>query len=203
MVEGETDGWRQVATDGHDRGTPGFESVGDAVQLVSELLNRGAHQVVGAGFDSFSQSESVIGEDVAGQQAVAAQALFGFRKLLLRPAPAPGVGALLTDDEWLADYAAAAHTLVDPDSLAFWQVVTGVKMSILAWRAVEVTPPGREHDLLVDLFGQLQEQLVQRLAAGRTWLRSQPAPGSTSWKSALPSPIRLRSPIRCWWAGRG
>ncbi len=75
------------------------------------------------------------------------------------------VGALLTDDDWLADYASAARSLVDPDSLAFWQVLTGVKMSILAWRAVEATPPGREHDLLVDLFGQLQQQLLQRLAA--------------------------------------
>lgn len=75
------------------------------------------------------------------------------------------VGALVTDDEWLADYAAAAHIGIDAGSLGFWQVLTGVKMSILAWRAVEATPPGREHDLLVDLFGQLQQQLVQRLAA--------------------------------------
>ena len=69
MVEGETDGWRQVAADGHNRSTPGIESVGDAVQFISELLNGGTHQVVGPGFDSFPQSESVIGEDVAGQEA--------------------------------------------------------------------------------------------------------------------------------------
>ncbi len=37
-------------------------------------------------------------------------------------------------------------------------------MSVLAWRAVEATAAGKEHDLLVALFGQLQSQLVQRLA---------------------------------------
>lgn len=76
------------------------------------------------------------------------------------------VGALLSDEDWLGDYSNAAGVAIDDDSLAFWQMLTGVKMSILAWRAVEATSPGKEHDLLVALFGQLQTQLEQRLA---TW----------------------------------
>lgn len=73
------------------------------------------------------------------------------------------VGALLSDDDWLQDYGNASGVTVDAPSLVFWQVLTGVKMSILARRAVEATPAGKEHDLLVGLFGQLQEQLGQRL----------------------------------------
>ena len=73
------------------------------------------------------------------------------------------VGALLSDDEWLADYRDASGIAIDAESLAFWQVLTGVKMSILAWRAVEATPPGKEHDLLVALFEQLQVQLDVRI----------------------------------------
>jgi len=73
------------------------------------------------------------------------------------------VGALLSDDDWLDAYSSAAGVSVDAGSLAFWQVLTGVKMSILAWRAVEATPPGKEHDLLVALFGQLQAQLDERI----------------------------------------
>ena len=73
------------------------------------------------------------------------------------------VGALLSDDDWLAAYGNAAEVTIDARSLAFWQVLTGVKMSILAWRAVEATPPGKEHDLLVALFSQLQAQLDERI----------------------------------------
>ena len=73
------------------------------------------------------------------------------------------VGALVSDDDWLDDYAAASGAAIDADALAFWQVLTGVKMSILAWRAVEATSPGKEHELLVKLFDQLQQQLAAHL----------------------------------------
>ncbi len=73
------------------------------------------------------------------------------------------VGALLTDGEWIAGYERASHRTVDPHALRFWQMLTGVKMSILAWRAVEQTPSGREQDLLRALFGQLQAELEARL----------------------------------------
>ena len=71
------------------------------------------------------------------------------------------VGALLSDDDWVAAYEDASGQPVDRDALRFWQVLTGVKMSLLAWRAVERTPPGKEHDLLRTLFSQLQDPLRQ------------------------------------------
>lgn len=74
------------------------------------------------------------------------------------------VGAMLTDDEWLDDYATAAGRSIDAESLRFWQILTGVKMSILAWRAYERTKPGKEHDLLLALFEQLQHQLRDNLS---------------------------------------
>jgi aminoglycoside phosphotransferase (APT) family kinase protein len=73
------------------------------------------------------------------------------------------VGALVTDDEWIADYRHASGVSIDAGPLTFWQVLTGVKMSVLAWRAVEATPAGKEHDLLIELFEQLQAQLEQRI----------------------------------------
>ncbi len=36
------------------------------------------------------------------------------------------VGALVTDEDWLADYAGATAAPIDAASLAFWQVLTGV-----------------------------------------------------------------------------
>lgn len=74
------------------------------------------------------------------------------------------VGGLLSDDEWLAAYERATGRLVDRDALRFWQLLTGVKMSLLAWRAVERTAPGKEHDLLRSLFLGLQDQLEQNLS---------------------------------------
>ncbi|MFN0028610.1 MAG: phosphotransferase family protein, partial [Acidimicrobiales bacterium] len=73
------------------------------------------------------------------------------------------VGALLPEQDWIAAYETAAERTVDPGALRFWQVLTGVKMSLLAWRAVERTPPGREQDLLQTLFDQLQAELLERL----------------------------------------
>lgn len=73
------------------------------------------------------------------------------------------VGALLSDEDWIAAYAEASAQPVDRDALRFWQVLTGVKMSLLAWRAVQRTPPGKEHDLLRALFTQLQDQLRANL----------------------------------------
>lgn len=76
------------------------------------------------------------------------------------------VGAMLTDDEWLDDYSTAAGRPIDAESLRFWQILTGVKMSILAWRAYERTQAGKEHDLLLALFEQLQHQLRDNLDDG-------------------------------------
>ena len=73
------------------------------------------------------------------------------------------VGAMLTDAEWIAAYETASGLPVDAAALRFWQILTGVKMSLLAWRAVERTAPGKEHDLLRRLFGQLQTQLDHNL----------------------------------------
>lgn len=74
------------------------------------------------------------------------------------------VGAMLTDAEWIASYESASGRTVDPVALRFWQILTGVKMSLLAWRAFERTAPGREHELLGTLFAQLQRQLDDNLA---------------------------------------
>jgi aminoglycoside phosphotransferase (APT) family kinase protein len=74
------------------------------------------------------------------------------------------VGALLTDDEWIGAYQTASDRSVDHDDLRFWRVLTGVKMSLLAWRAYERTPPGAEKDLLHALFSGLQAQLGENLA---------------------------------------
>lgn len=41
-----------------------------------------------------------------------------------------------------------------------------MKMSILAWRAVERTPPGAEHDLLLKLHADLGHELDERLLKG-------------------------------------
>lgn len=73
------------------------------------------------------------------------------------------VGALLPDEQWVAAYEQAAATSVEARALRFWHVLTGVKMSLLAWRAVERTPPGPEQDLLRSLFDQLQVELRLRL----------------------------------------
>ncbi len=74
------------------------------------------------------------------------------------------VGALLPDDQWIDAYRQASGRVIDPNGLRFWQVLTGVKMSLLAWRAIERTPPGKEHDLLRVLFDQLQRQLCGNLS---------------------------------------
>ena len=74
------------------------------------------------------------------------------------------VGALLTDDEWIDAYQTASNRAVDHDNLRFWHVLTGVKMSLLAWRAYERTPPGAEKDLLHTLFSSLQTQLRENIA---------------------------------------
>lgn len=73
------------------------------------------------------------------------------------------VGALLSDEDWITAYEDASGSPVDRDALRFWQVLTGVKMSLLAWRAVERTPPGKERDLLRALFALLQDQLRANL----------------------------------------
>jgi aminoglycoside phosphotransferase (APT) family kinase protein len=73
------------------------------------------------------------------------------------------VGAMLSDDDWIAAYHRASGRVVEVDPLRFWQLLTGVKMSILAWRAYDRTPAGKERDLLHALFSLLQTQLQQNL----------------------------------------
>ena len=73
------------------------------------------------------------------------------------------VGAVLSDDEWIAAYESASRRRVPLAALRWWQALGGVKMSVLAWRAVERTPPGKEHELLRRLFDQLQTQLTENL----------------------------------------
>ena len=73
------------------------------------------------------------------------------------------VGALVDEAGWVAAYEAASRRSIDREALRFWRVLTGVKMSLLAWRAVEVTPAGKEHDLLRALFDQLQAELAVNL----------------------------------------
>lgn len=55
---------------------------------------------------------------------------------------------------------------VDPEALHFWETLCAVKMSVLAWRAVERTPAGPERDLLVKLRADLGHELDSRLLQG-------------------------------------
>jgi aminoglycoside phosphotransferase (APT) family kinase protein len=73
------------------------------------------------------------------------------------------VGALVELDEWPYLYERMGGQPVDPDSLHFWETLCSVKMSILAWRAVERTPAGGERDLLVKLHRDLGHELDNRL----------------------------------------
>lgn len=76
------------------------------------------------------------------------------------------VGALVDLDEWPRLYQRMGGGQVDPDALRFWETLCSVKMSILAWRAVERTPTRPEHDLLVKLYADLGHELDERLLTG-------------------------------------
>ena len=73
------------------------------------------------------------------------------------------VGGLLSLAEWSAAYGDAAGHEVDAGALRFWEVLGSVKMSLLAWREGQRTPAGREHDLLLRLFSDLQTELGENL----------------------------------------
>lgn len=77
------------------------------------------------------------------------------------------VGALVDIDDWPRLYEQAGGQPVDPQTLHFWETLCSVKMSILAWRALERTPPGPEHDLLVRLHHDLGHELNHRLLRDR------------------------------------
>lgn len=73
------------------------------------------------------------------------------------------VGGLVELDEWPRLYERVGGHQAHPHSLHFWETLCSVKMSILAWRAIERTPPGSERDLLVALHRGLGDQLDLQL----------------------------------------
>jgi aminoglycoside phosphotransferase (APT) family kinase protein len=73
------------------------------------------------------------------------------------------VGGLVEFDDWPCLYEKMAGVSIDRDSLHFWETLCSLKMSVLAWRAVERTPDGPERDLLVKLYNDLGGELEHRL----------------------------------------
>jgi hypothetical protein len=76
------------------------------------------------------------------------------------------VGGLVTADRWTELYEHATCGTVDRDSLHFWEVLGTVKMAALTLRAGQRLPPGRERDLLMRLFAELDADLGGRLLPG-------------------------------------
>lgn len=73
------------------------------------------------------------------------------------------VGALVDSAQWLAFYADAAGSHVDRDRLAFWDILSMVKMSCLARRASLHARDVNEKRFLDHLVGMLAAELQKRL----------------------------------------
>ena len=80
----------------------------------------------------------------------------------------PSEGEALVQSE--ACWIPAGHTVevagrrIDGGSLRFWEVLGSLKMSILAWRAIQVTADGKERSLLEQLRADLARELATQVA---------------------------------------
>lgn len=74
------------------------------------------------------------------------------------------VGGLVDRNAWAVQYERASGQQIDRASLCFWEVLGTLKMSILAWRAIQVTANGKERSLLEQLRADLAHELTMRVA---------------------------------------
>lgn len=78
------------------------------------------------------------------------------------------VGGLVDRDAWVEQYERASGRRIDGASLCFWEVLGALKMSILAWRAIQVTADGKERALLEHLRAGLAHELATRVDSSPT-----------------------------------
>lgn len=74
------------------------------------------------------------------------------------------VGGLVDRNTWAKQYERASGRRIDGGSLRFWEVLGSLKMSILAWRAIQVTADGKERSLLEQLRADLARELSTQVA---------------------------------------
>ena len=75
------------------------------------------------------------------------------------------VGGLVNRNSWAKQYERASGRRIDNGSLRFWEVLGSLKMSILAWRAIQVTADGKERSLLEQIRADLARELATQVAS--------------------------------------
>jgi aminoglycoside phosphotransferase (APT) family kinase protein len=82
----------------------------------------------------------------------------------------PWAGTMLPPDEFAAAYAAAAGREVEPDRMAFYGLLSAVKMIAIMWTGLRAFQQGRTRDLRMAIFDHQLPFLYALLAAARGWL---------------------------------